>query len=218
MSVKLPNGAVVSIASLYAAVKPISAISNAAAAVATLPDGHGVAVGDVVEITSGWSKLSGRIARVKAVALDDVTLEGVNTTNVAHFPAGAGVGSLRVISSWTQITQILEFTSAGGDQQFATYSFLEDDDERQIPTIKGASSFTLSLGDDQTLPWYDVISNADDDREPRAVRIQLPSGAAIFYNTYATLNKTPTLTKNSVMALKASFSLVAAVTRYATSV
>ncbi|MFJ2989954.1 phage tail protein [Collimonas sp. NPDC087041] len=217
MSVKLPNGATVSIASAYAASKAISAITNAASAVATLPDGHGVVVGDIVEISSGWSKLSGRIARVKAVVIDDVTLEGINTSNLEHFPTGAGTGSLRVISSWTQITQILEFASAGGDQQFATYSFLEDDDERQIPTVKGASSFTLSLGDDQTLPWFDVISAADDDREPRAIRIQLPSKASILYNTYATLNKTPSLVKNSVMAVKASFSLVAAVTRYATT-
>ncbi len=61
MSVQLPNGSIVSIASTYGTLKTMSAISNAAEAVATLEASHDVVENDILEITSGWSKLSGRI-------------------------------------------------------------------------------------------------------------------------------------------------------------
>lgn len=215
MSVKLPNGTIISIASAYGTSKTMSALTNATEAVGTLEASHGVLVGDVFEVTSGWSRLSGRIVRAKTVATNDVTFESINTSNATLFPAGSGIGSVREISTWIQVTQVLEFQKQGGEQQFANYSFLEDDTERQLPTQKSAESFTVSLGDDQTLPWYSVLDAADQDRLPRALRFQLPNGSVIYANAYATLNRTPTMTKNEVMALAATFSLVAAVTRYA---
>lgn len=214
MSVKLPNGSTVSIASTYAASKNTTVVTNASEAVVTSA-AHGYANGDVVEITSGWSRLSGRVCRIKSVTTDTFALEGIDTTDTTLFPAGSGIGAVRKITAFTQITQVLEFGKSGGEQQFATYSFLEDDTERQIPTQKSAESFTLSLGDDQTLPWYAVLDAADRDRLQRGIKIALPSGALIYANAYATLNRTPTMTKNEVMALSSTFSLVAPVTRYA---
>lgn len=214
MSVKLPNGSIISIASAYTASKNITIVTNAAEAVVTSV-AHGYSNGDVLEVTSGWSKLDGRLCRVKSVTADTFVLEGINTLDTERFPAGGGIGSVREISSFLQVTQVIEFGKSGGEQQFATYSFLEDDTERQIPTQKSAESFTLSLGDDQTLPWYAVLDAADQDRLPRGLKIALPSGALIFANAYATLNRTPSMTKNEIMALASTFSLVAPVTRYA---
>ena len=215
MAVNLPNGSTISIASSYGVVKSMSALTNANPGVATLEASHDVIVNDILEVTSGWSKLTGRIARASAVATNDIDLEGLDTTDTSKYPAGSGIGSVREIAGWTQISQVVEFASQGGDQQFATYSFLEDDTERQVPTIKSAQSFTLSLGDDQTLAWYAILAAADEDRLPRAISIQLPSGAIIYYNAYVTLNQTPSLTKNEIMALSATFSFVANPTRYA---
>lgn len=215
MSVRLPNGSIVSIASTYGTAKTMSALTNAAEGVATLEASHGVIVNDILEVTSGWSKINGVIARAKAVATNDVTLEGIVTTDTSRFPAGSGIGTVREVTAWTQISQVLEFNSAGGDQQFANYSFLEDDTERQIPTQKSAESFSLSLADDQSLAWYSVLATADDDRLTRAIKIVLPSGAVLYYNAFISFNKTPTLTKNNVMALRATFSMNAPVTRYA---
>lgn len=215
MSVKLPNGSTVSIASTYGVAKTMSALTNAAEGVATLEASHGVIVGDIIEVSSGWSKVNGVIARAKTVATNDVTLESIVTTDTSHFPAGSGIGTVREVTAWTQINQILEFNSAGGEQQFATYSFLEDDTERQIPTQKSAESFSMSLADDQSLAWYSVLATADYDRLTRAIKIVLPSGAILYYNAFVSFNKTPSLTKNNVMALKATFSINAPVTRYA---
>jgi hypothetical protein len=214
LAVSLPNGAVVSIASAYAAPITITAVSNANPAVASAV-GHGLANGDIVEVTSGWSRLNSRVARVANVTADTFELEGINTTSTNLYPAGGGAGSVRKVSTWQQITQVLEFTTSGGEQQFVTYSFLEEDVEHQIPTVKSASSFAMTIGDDASLPWYGILSDANDDRIPRAVSVVLPSGSAIYYNGYVTLNKTPTLTKNELMGLQGTVSLTSEPQRYA---
>lgn len=214
MAVSLPNGAVVSIASSYFAPVTITAISNANPAVASAV-GHGLTDGDIVEVISGWSRLNSRVARVANVTADTFELEGINTTSTTLYPAGGGAGSARQVGTWQQITQVLEFTTSGGEQQFVTYSFLEEDVEHQIPTVKSASSFQMTIGDDAELPWYGILSDANDDRVPRAVSVVLPSGSAIYYNGYVTLNKTPTLTKNELMGLQSTVSLTSEPMRYA---
>ena len=214
MSVSLPNGAVVAIASAYAAAKTISAISNAAEASCS-STAHGFTTGDILEINSGWSRLNGRIVRVKSATTDAFVLEGIDTTNTNLYPTGGGAGTARKITTWQQITQVLEFTTSGGEQQFTTYSFLEEDVEHQIPTVKSASSFALTIGDDASLPWYGILSAANDDRVPRAVSVLLPAGSSIYYNGYVTLNKTPTMTKNEIMGLQSTVSLTSEPVRYA---
>lgn len=214
MAVSLPNGATVAVASAYGSAVTISAITNANPAVAT-STAHGLLEGDIIEVTSGWSKLNSKVVRVGTVAdANTFQLEGINSTSTAAYPAGSGTGSAREITGFQQITQVLESSSAGGEQQFATYSFLEQDFESQIPTVKSAMSLTMRIADDATLPHYPVLEVANDDREPRGLRVSLPSGSKIFYNTYVSLNKTPTLTKNEVMGLALSFALLNEPVRY----
>lgn len=215
MSVSLSNGSVVSIAATYGSVITISAITNANPAVVTTSAAHGLTNGDFVEVTSGWSRLNSRIVRVAAASGSTFTLEGIDTSNTSLYPAAGGTGTCRKIATWTQITQMLDLTTQGGDQQFVNYSFLEQDFESQIPTIKSASSMNLSIADDSALPHYAILSAANDDRIQRALRLVLPSGAILLYNGYVTLNKTPSLTKSQVMAITSTVSLTGQVVRYA---
>lgn len=212
MAVSLPNGATVSIATGYGASAPITAVSNANPAVATVTGGA-VTTGDILVLKSGWSRLNDRIVRAGAGG-PSVSLEGVNTTNVATYPAGSGLGSLVEVSGWQQITQILETSSSGGEQQFVTYEFLEDDAQHQIPTVKSPVSFKFKIADDATLAHYAVLDAADISRTPQAVRLLLPTGSVVYWNAYVTLSRTPTLTKNEVMGLECTMSLVSEVTRY----
>lgn len=213
MSVSLPNGAVVAVASSYQAAKTITAISNAAEASCS-STAHGFVAGDLLEMTSGWSRLNSRIVRVKSATADAYVLERINTSSLNLYPVGGGGGQARKILTWQQITQILDFNTSGGEQQFTTYSFLEEDVEHQVPTVKSASSIAMVIGDDSSLPWYDILSDANDDRIPRAIRIVLPSQSSILYNGYVTLNKTPTMTKNEIMGLQSTVSLTSEPMRY----
>jgi hypothetical protein len=214
MAVRIPNGALVYIASGYGSSKTMSAVSNANPGVATLEASHGVVQGDFIEVTSGWSRLTNKIVRAGTVSTNDVGLEGINTTSTSAFPAGSGTGTVREISGWTQITQILTSSSTGGEQQFLEYQFLESDAQTRIPTFKSAGGLTLSVGDDPSLAGYQALETANDDRLQRAFKIVLPSGAILLYNSYVSMNKTPTLTVNELMAFEVTLSFLAEPVRY----
>jgi hypothetical protein len=217
MSVSLPNGALVAVASGYGAAKTMSAVTNANFANATLEASHGVANGDFIEVTSGWSRLTDKVVRAASVGsptATDIELEGINTSSTSIYPAGSGIGTVREITGWTQLSQILSSTSDGGDQQFLEYQFLEADAKKRIPTFKNPAGITFSIADDDTLAGYILVAEANDDRLPRAVRVTLPDGSLILYNCFISLNKTPTLTVNELMAVTVTLSLLAEVVRY----
>nr|WP_256557701.1 phage tail protein [Pseudomonas sp. AP42] len=177
--------------------------------------GHDLEVGDFVEVTSGWARLNKRVVCIKTVTADSFVLESINTANAARFIAGAGGGSVRKILTWVPVSQVTESSKSGGEQQNVTYSFLEEDDEHQIPTSKSPLSFTLTMADDTALPHNEVLLEADDDKKPRAVRINLASGGVIVYNAYASFDNVPSLTKNNIMAVTAVFAVFAKFIRYA---
>ena len=118
MAVSLPNGIVLAIASAYAASLTVTAASNASECVLTVT--NTLSNGDYVEFTSGWSRANNRVFRVKSVGASNVTLEGFDTTSTTLYPASSGTGSIRKINTWTQITQVLNSTSSGGDPQYQT--------------------------------------------------------------------------------------------------
>lgn len=216
MAVSLPDGSIFSVANQYGQSIPVTAISNAENAVVTAT-GHGLAVGDVIELVSGWGAINERLFRVTAVDADDLTLGTVDTSNPEFFEPGAGIGSLRKIESWTQVTQILGLEAQGGEQQFTNFEFLEENFERQLPTKTSAQSLTIRIADDDTLPGYQILEKATQERKARGARIRLPSGAYIFYNGYYSLNTTPSLTKGEVMAVTCTYSLAGRPVRYQAS-
>lgn len=213
-AVQLPNGSIIEIAATYGDVTDIDALSNAAEAIASISSSHGITIGNIMEITSGWSRLTGKIARAKLVATNDVTLEGINTLSTQRYPTGQGIGTLREILTWTQLQQILTSSSEGGEQQYTEYQFLEADAQKRLPTVKSASGIEFSIADDPSLAGYLLCDEANEDRLPRAIRVTLPSGALIFYNARITLNKIPTLTVNEIMACTVTLSLEADPVRY----
>jgi hypothetical protein len=214
MAARLPDGATVSLATTYGTLKNITAISNANPGNATSA-AHGFSNGDILSVVSGWSRLNNRVVRVANSLTNSYDLDGIDTTLTSLFPAGSGVGSAQPITAFTQIAQILEFTTSGGDQQFANFSFLEQDFESQIPTITSAMSITIGIADDPSLAGYQALKNAAASRAIRALKLQLPDGSFILYQGYVSFNETPTVTKGQVMQVKATISLQSRPVRYA---
>lgn len=214
---QLPNGSQFAIASTYGASKTMSAVSNADPAVATLEASHGIATGELFEVTSGWNAIDQRVVRAGTVSVNDVPLEGINSSNTTRFPAGSGVGSAREISAWTAITQILNAEISGGDQSFYQYLFVDDPSftQKQMPTFRGAMSMGFRLADDMSKPWYGAIKAASESRTNYALRIVVPNGNIILLNGIWTMNEMPTFVPNEGMALDVSFSLQSMPTRYA---
>ncbi|RZL39226.1 MAG: phage tail protein [Rubrivivax sp.] len=206
--VSLPNGSTVFIASGYGSALPVTILTNASPAVATSA-AHGLTNGDFVEVSSGWGRLDQKVCRVTGVTTNTFNLESIDTTSTTIYPAGSGIGSVRKITGYTQLAQILSSNSTGGEQQFATYQFLEADGEKRIPTTKSASGLTFSVADDPAQAGYILASAANDDRAKRAIKIVLSNGGILSYNAYVSINKTPSLTTNAIMAVEATLSLLA---------
>ena len=213
MAVKITNGSTVHIASGKAAAKNVTVATNAAEAVLTAA-AHGLTISDYVVVTSGWGVLNGRVFRVKAADTNTVTLEGADTTNTDKHPAGGGVGKIEKVTGWTQITQITEVSTSGGEQNFAQFGWLEDDFERQLPTTRSAASLSITIGDDPTLPGYQAAAKASDSGEEGPLRIVLKNSSVILFNGYASLNKTPSLTRNEIMTVNMSYAMSGLPTRY----
>lgn len=214
MSVSLPNGSIVAIASSYGTAKTVTAITNASPGVVSAA-AHGLADGAYIEVTSGWSRLNNKVVRVDAPTTGTFALEGIDTTSTQRYPAGSGTGSVREVTGFTQLAQIVGSTSEGGEQQFTTYQFLEADSEVRIPTNKSAAGITFTVADDPTLAGYIVAQAANDDRLPRAIRVTLPNGSVLLYNAYVSLSPTPSLTVNEIMTVEVTLSLLAEPVRYA---
>lgn len=210
MSVYLPNGSTINVATGYGSAKTMSAVSNGNYANATLEASHGVSNGDFIEVTSGWSRLDKRVVRASSVGSPtaaDIELEGINSSNTTRYPAGSGIGSVREITGWQQVLQVLNLASDGGEQQFKIFQFLEDDGQRRIPTSKTPVGMTLQIADDDTLPGYLLLKEANEDRDPRAVKIIKPNGGLILFSALITLAPMPNLTIDDIASVQATFSL-----------
>lgn len=203
------------LATSYAAADTVTAVTNANPGVATTAAPHGIADGAFIEVTSGWSKLNNRIVRADNAVGTSITYEGIDTSNTQTYPAGSGIGSIREITNWTQVSQILECTTSGGDMQFVTYSFLEQDFESQLPTQSSPMSIEMTIADDDTLPGFLALKAVAETRNLVGLRATLPNGSLILFNGYVSFNETPTMTKGQVMGVKATFNLQGRPVRYA---
>lgn len=212
MSISLPNGAQIAIASSYAASAPITSISNAKSAEATAE--NKLTEGDMIEVTCGWPLLTEKVVRAGSVTPTTFTLHGIDTSKVTKYPEGSSAGSFRKILGWTPLSQILSSSSSGGEQQFLEYQFLESDTQKRIPTFKNAAGLTFTVADDATQPGYLLAAEANEDRLPRAVRILLPNGGVLLYNAYISMNKTPKLSVNEIMTVEITLSLLTEPVRY----
>ncbi|MFL1546993.1 phage tail protein [Pseudomonas sp. O39] len=215
--IQMPNGATLEIAAAYGPAIPFTALTNANPAVATAA-AHGLAEGDVIAVNSGWTRLDGRGVRVGEIASGTFALESVNTTSIQQYPSGSGIGSVREVTAFTEISQITEMNSSGGDQQFLTFGFLADDDDRQMPTTKNPITLTITVADDPSKPYVEVCEAADDDKQARLLRLNLPGGSSIIYNGYVSITSTPTMSRNNLMTRVISIALTGRPTRYAATV
>lgn len=213
MAVSLPNGSLVAIGSAVGSAITTTALANANPCVVTAT-AHGLTAGDIVIVTSGWSRINGKVFRVANPAANTFELEGLSTLDTSIYPAGSGTGTVKEVTTFTQISQILSSSSTGGEQRFLTYQFLESDNEVEIPTVKSGGGVNFEVGDDPTLPGYAAIEAANDDRAPRAIRVSLANGSKLYYYGYISINKTPSLSVNELMRVQVTVRFINEPVRY----
>ncbi|PZP57972.1 MAG: phage tail protein [Pseudoxanthomonas spadix] len=209
MSFKFPNGAVYGFATVLASGVVASAISNAEAAVATVPP-DSVADGQIVVAVSGWPTLTNRVGVADKLTSTTVALTGLDTSDLSEFPAGNGAGRLLIADNFVEFSQQGEPSTSGGDQQFWTGQVLEDRSGRQIqiPTFKNAKVYTLPLYYDPSLPWYAAAKAADRKKEPVILRVRLADGDALLYYGYLSFDSDPSMQMNTPMGNTMTFTSI----------
>lgn len=214
MAYRLPNGSTVHLGTAYGSDLTVTAATNAAPCVMT-STAHGLSNGDYVVVTSGWSRITDKVYRVANITANTFELEGTDTSDTDIYTVGSGTGSAKEVTTWTQLTQVLGITSQGGEQQYATYQPLEGDREVRIPTIKSGGGLDIEVGDDPTLAGFIAAMAANDDREPRAVRITGSNGSKSLFYSYISADKVPVMSVNQVMTSRVSLSHQNEAVRYA---
>lgn len=209
----LPNGAVVEIASVLGAAIPFTAITNAAPPVLSAV-GHSLEDGEVILLNSGWSKIADRAARVSGSAADEFALTGLNTADEEIYTPGAGIGSVIPVTGWTQVSKITSFATSGGEQQFLTVGYLEDDDDRQMPTNRNPISLAITVEDQPTAAYVGVVEGYDESKELTVVRLKLRNGDQILFPGFVSITSTPTTERNALMTRTISVGLSGRPLRY----
>lgn len=212
---QVPTGSTFYIASTFAASKTTTVVTNASEAVVTVTT-HGYTNGDIVEITSGWGRLNRRNFRIKSVTTDTFVLEGADTTSTTFYPAGTGVGSVRKITAFTQITTTMNPQSTGGDPKTVTYKFIESDVEYSINDGFTATSYTLELDADSIgSAGYTALKTLTEVQTDTCLKIVTRNGALIFQPCTVALNEAIRMQDGQINRVNVSFNGNNRLTRYA---
>lgn len=210
----VPTGTIISLATVFAAVKTVSAISNATEA-SVSSTAHGYSVGDVVEITSGWGRLNKRAFRIKTVTLDAFVLEGVNTSNTELHPIGSGFGSVRKVSTWQQISKVMNPTNSGGEPKTVNYKYLESDVEYTKNDGFSATQEGFDIDADEIgQAGYEALKALSDVQTDTIMKKTLKSGSIILTPCTVALNENVTMTDGQINACKVSIAANNRITRY----
>ncbi len=206
MSSFFPNGTIFSIGTVYAAPKNVTAISNANPGVVSAT-AHGLTTGDPFVLTSGWGALNGGVFIAGTTTADSFPLLGVDTLDTSLYPAGAGGGSIKKVTTWVGLSQITAVETSGGEQQFYQWQYLEENTQRQRPTVKNARQMKITMDFDPALPWHDALLAADRKGTPHAIRAAMPSGSTVYYAMYAAFDGEPSfdINQNQSVVLSLSF-------------
>ena len=210
----VPTGTIFSLATVFAAAKAVSAISNAVEASVSCT-AHSYQVGDIVQLYSGWGRLNRRVAKVKSVTTDAFVAEGINTTNQEFYPLGSGGGTVRKITTFQQINKILNPSNSGGEAKNITVKFLESDVEENINDGFTAITETFDIDADEFgQASYAALVNLSEVQTDTVLKKTLKSGSTIYTPCRVAFNENVKLADGSIMTNTVSINGNGRLTRY----
>lgn len=210
----LPSGTILAVATAFAAAKTVSGISNAAEAVVSCT-AHGYSVGDIVQIYSGWTRLNRRAVRVKSATTDNFVAEAIDTTNTEFFPAGSGGGTVRKVTTFTQISKYLNTQSSGGEPKRVTVRFMDEDTDTSLNDGWNAVQESFDIDADQFgTAAYTALRSLSEVQTDTILKKTLRSGVNIYTPCKVSLNENPKMTDGQIMTNTVSIDGNGRVTRY----
>lgn len=210
----LPSGTLLSVATAFATAKTVTGISNAAEAVVSCT-AHGYQVGDIVQIYSAWGRLNRRAVKVKSVLTDSFVAEGIDTSNTEFFPAGSGGGTVRKVTTFTQISKYLNSNSSGGEPKNVTVRFMDEDVETNLNDGFTAVAETFDIDADQFgTSAYSALRQLSEVQTNTILKKTLKNGSVIYTPCTIALNENVRMTDGQIMTNTVSINGNGRITRY----
>jgi hypothetical protein len=214
---RTPSGTLFSVATVLGSAVATSAVTNATEAVVT-STAHGFVAGDVLEVTSGWGGLQKRALRVKAgsVTANAYTLEGADTSNLTLYPSGSGIGSARKVTTWVQLTTVMNPSTSGGEAKSVTYKYVESNVEFKINDGFSAVDRTMALDADSIgTPGYIALKSLTQVQSDTIMRTVAKSGAVTYLPCTVALNEEEIMQDGQIVTCNVAISGNNISTRYA---
>lgn len=210
----VPTGTLFAVATAFGNDQNVTGVSNAAEAVVTC-SAHGYSDGDIVEITSGWGRLNKRVFRVKDATTGTFKLEGFDSSDTDVFPSGSGTGTVREVSTWAQLSKVMNPNTSGGEPRTVEYKFLESDVSYAINDGFAPTIITLEFDDDDTTAGYTALRTLTDSQNNSILRMLMRSGSVVYLPCTIAVNDVPRLQEGQINRISAQFAGNNRHTRYA---
>jgi hypothetical protein len=147
--------------------KTVAAITKASEGVVT-STAHGFSNGDVVVFKSmgGMTELEGQACRIKSVATDTFTLEGLDTSSNGTFTSG----TVNKVTAWTTISQVQSIEAEQANPNRIETTTLSDSEKQYVFGLPDTANITLNALFDPALSSHIAIKAVSDANLPRAWR------------------------------------------------
>lgn len=199
----------------FASAKTITALTNANPASATSAS-HGYVDNDEILLVSGWEDASNTIWRADQQDVNTFTIQGLNSSSTAFYPAGSGTGTAQKVGTWVQIPQVLGINTSGGDPRYTTISPLASRNSTNIPTGFNPANTTLTIGHDPADVNYLAMVDISRTLTPVAFKMTLGGGGTTYGYGYLAVNETPSLNQNQVNTVTVALAFQGRQISYAT--
>ena len=210
----LPSGTLLSVATAFASAKTVTGISNAAEAVVSCT-AHGYQIGDIVQIYSAWGRLNRRAVKVKSVLADSFVAEGIDTSNAEFFPASSGGGTVRKVTTFTQLSKYLNSNSSGGEPKTVTVRFMDEDVETTLNDGFTAVQETFEIDADQYgTAAYTALRQLSEVQTDTILKKTLKNGSVIYTPCTIALNENVRMADGQILTNTVSISGNGRITRY----
>lgn len=214
MSYLLPEGSKFLFSSTFAAAVPVSAASNEDPVTLTSA-GHSFIAGDELLFLSGWEDANDAVWRAATPTAGTIDLAGLDSTDTQWFPPGTGTGSLRKVSNWMEIGQVLDSQPSGGGARTVEISPLSKRNSIKMPAGFEASGLDLVLGYDPGLPSQISLNKISRNLNQKvAFKFLLAGGQTVYGYGNAQLAQMPNIAKGSAISVRLSLSFMGLVVGY----
>lgn len=203
-----PEGSKIYFSSTFAAPLTVSAATNANPAQAT-STGHAlVDLDEVLYTANGWEDATNSVFRIDQQTANAFDFLGLDSSNTTFYPPGGGVGTVRKISNWLEMPQVLNVGSSGGDARLTNIELLAARNSIAVPTGFNPIQQTITMAHDPALANYKAMVALSRVLAPVAFKWAIGGGAVSYSYGYMSVSEVPILNRNQVNQVTAQISVI----------